>query len=716
MKRPRFPKVDSKYTALGGGLDLLTPAITMPPGKAISSQNYEPVIGGGYGRIKGNERFDGRPLPSSSRYWIADVALTGALAVGNVITGLTSGATATVLYIIPATPSTAIPAGVPSLTSMMAPWMGGASVTGRTLIVLGNLIGTYTVNESISNGVTIGTIGDVSVESAASASDNADYANLAADLQRLNIGPVPGSGPIRGIKMYRNVWYAFRDNLAATAGDMYKATVGGWVKVNFGSQIQFTAAVGQIFPYSGTVITGLTSGATARVVTPMLRTGSWTVAGAGTLIVSNITGTWQSGEAIQVSGVTKATSASVATAIARLPGGMVEMVNANFTGSTDTKRMYGADGVNLAFEFDGTNYIPIRTGMVADTPKHIVFYKNYLSLSFRGSVQFSGIGNPYAWTAILGAGEIATGEPVTGFAVQSGSNAGASLAIFSEDGQTFILYGSSLATFQLQPSVSDIGAFAYTAQGIGNDTMMLTRRGIQRLKTTLNYGDFEYASVSHLVQPLLTAKRGLQTASTSLKTKNQYRVYFSDGTALAVGLTGDKISGIMPLDYGIPVRCICTDEDETGAEVTMFGSDDGYVYRESSGTSFDGEPIVSALRLPFNHLGAPQVRKSFRSAVLELVCEGFSNLTVAYDLGYGSLDVAQGVANFDKPVQQSGGYWDQFIWDEFTWDEQAIGNPRISLDGVEKNISLLFYSSRDQDNAHTLQGYTVNYTPTRLEH
>jgi hypothetical protein len=678
-RRPRFQPVKSEYTPLGGGLDMLTQAIAMPPGKAISALNYEPEIGGGYRRINGFERYDGQALPSSKSYWIAAVTLSGTVAVGDTITGVSSGATSKVLY----------------------------QYTGY--LVLGALSGTYTSGESI----TVGTIGTVTLDSAATASDHADYKALAADLWRTSVLKVPGSGRIRGVWYYGGYWYAFRDNAGATAGDMYKATTGGWVKITFGSEIQFTGAVGEIF--AGNTITGLTSGATALVVKPMLRSGTWTVSGVGTLIISTITGTWQNGESIRVGGVTKATSASLATSITRLPGGSMEFVNGNFTGSTDTKKMYGVDGVNLGFEFDGTNYIPIRTGMTTDTPSHVTVHRFYLFYSFLGSVQLSGLGLPYAWTPVLGAAEIALGENVTGFAVQSGNTSGASLAIFGE-GPTSILYGSSLATFNLVPAVDDIGAFAFTAQSIGNDTLVLSNRGIQRLKTTLNYGDFEYASVSHLVQPLLTRKRGLQTASTSLKAKNQYRVYFSDGSALTVGLTGDKISGILPLDYGMAVRCICTAEVADGSEVTMFGSDDGYVYRENSGTSFDGGVIFSVLRLPFNHLKSPQIIKDFKSAVLELVCDGFSNLSVAYDLGYGNPDIAQGVAAFDKPLIQAGSYWDELIWDQFNWDAQAVGNPRISLDGSEKNVSLLFYSSRNQDDPHTLQGHTVNFIPRRPEH
>ena len=269
--------------------------------------------------------------------------------------------------------------------------------------------------------------------------------------------------------------------------------------------------------------------------------------------------------------------------------------------------------------------------------------------------------------------------------------------------------------FQLIPSTDDIGAFAFTMQSIGNDSMMLSNRGIQRLKTTLNFGNFEYASVSHLVQPLMTSKRGLQTCSTTLKTRNQYRVFFNDNTAVTVGLTGDKVSGIMPLDYGMPVRCVCTAETSDGAEVTMFGSDDGYVYQDNSGTSFDGEPITAWIRLPFNNLKGPRVRKRYRSAILELVVGGYTELQVTYDLGYGTLDVAQGIAAIDQQLLAAGGYWDSFIWDSFTWDAQAVGNPRVSLDGIEKNISMLFYSSRDQDDTHTLHGITVCHSPLRVE-
>jgi len=669
---------------LGGGLDLLTPAISMPPGKVISSQNYEPQIGGGYRRIAGYERFSGKALPSSKSYWLATVALTGAVAVGETLTGVTSGETGVILY-----------------------------QESATVLVLAVVSGTFTTGEDINNGSgVVGTISTATSESAADPSDHADYKNLAADNWRTQIAAITGSGAIRGVWYYGGSWYAFRDNAGATAGDMWKATSSGWSKITFGSEIQFTTATAQIS--DGDTITGATSGATATVVRAMLRTGTWTVAGAGTLILSGITGTFQNAEILTVGGGNKVTSSSLATAITRAAGGTLDFCNANFTGSTATKKMYGADGVNKAFEFDGTNYIPIRTGMTTDAPTHVIEHRGNLYLSFLGSAQYSGVGDPYAWTVVLGAGEIATGEYITGFQTQSGGAANASLAIYTE-GRTYMLYGTpGAAGFELIPSTDDIGAFAFTMQSIGNDTLSLGNRGIQRLKTTQAFGNFEYASVSHLIQPLMTSKRGLQTCATTLKARNQYRVFFNDNTAVTVGLTGDKINGLMPLDYGMPVRCVCTAEVADGSEVTMFGSDDGYVYQDNSGTSFDGDPITSWIRFPFSNAKSPRVEKQYRSAILELVVEGYAQIDVTYDLGYGTLDVAQGVAALDQQLLAAGGFWDQFIWDQFAWDAQAVGNPRISLDGTEKNISLLFYSSRDQDDPYTFTGITVCYTPTKL--
>src|SRR5579863_7904899 len=89
----------SSTAILTGGLDLTSQALVIPNGNVIDCQNYEPGITGGYRRVDGYERRDGRPAPSAANYYNLPVNLTGTVAAGNTITGMTSGATAYVLQV-----------------------------------------------------------------------------------------------------------------------------------------------------------------------------------------------------------------------------------------------------------------------------------------------------------------------------------------------------------------------------------------------------------------------------------------------------------------------------------------------------------------------------------------------------------------------------------------------------------------------------------------
>ena len=680
------PKVETSYFPMGGGLDLLTPPISLTPGKCFDCQNYEPQISGGYRRINGYERYDGNVnTPTAAKYWILGITLTGTIAVGATITGGSSAATGRVL---------AVKSGT---------------------YVLGRVSGVFVQGENVLASAAIQgiTTGSAIIGGASLPSDDADYKLLAANDRRADILAVPGSGKIRGVCVYNGILYAFRDDVLGAGSDMYKATAAGWAKITLGKEILFSTPTAEI--KVGYTVTGGTSGAHGVAIAVLLRVGTWTVAGAGSIVFATVTGTFQSGEALTVGGVSMATSSSLCTQISRLPGGTLDLVTGNFTGSTSTEMMFGSDGTNPAFSFDGTTYVPIHTGMAVDTPSHIYIHKFMMFLSFLGSVQFSALGNPYAWTVVLGAGEIATGDVITGFIPNAGDYvSGSTLQILTRE-TLYTLYGASSGDFKLVLSIGDIGFFPHTAQLISNNAYGLTNRGIQAIITTLAFGDFDYASVSHLVQPLITAKRGMETCSTTSKTKNQYRLYFNDGTGLVVGLTGDKDNGIMLLNYGIPVRCIATATLTTGEEVCYFGSDDGYVYRDNVGTSFDGAVIESWIRPAFNNLKSPQIRKSFKRAVFEVATEGYSQVQVTYDMGYGNPDVSQSPSDGDIVMSGAGGYWDQFTWDQFTWDSPVYATPSISITGTEKNISFFFYSNRAQDMPHTVTGCSISYIFRRPE-
>jgi hypothetical protein len=63
-------KVETKSFDLEGGLNLVDPPMTIPPGMVLAATNYELLPRGGYARIEGFERSDGQNRPSEASYWI----------------------------------------------------------------------------------------------------------------------------------------------------------------------------------------------------------------------------------------------------------------------------------------------------------------------------------------------------------------------------------------------------------------------------------------------------------------------------------------------------------------------------------------------------------------------------------------------------------------------------------------------------------------------
>ncbi|NCC53499.1 MAG: hypothetical protein EOM20_20130, partial [Spartobacteria bacterium] len=379
-------KPQTDYIRLEGGLDQISPALVVRPGSLLAGMNYEAGTHGGYSRIDGYERYSGQPSPSDATY--TQMTATGTVTVGQTVTGVTSGATGVVSRLL----------------------TGGFDLTKTS--------GTFQVENYTVGGVATGAITAVNVQGGLTAEEDAISLNAAADIYRADIAAPAGSGAIRGVAILKGTVYCFRDNVAGTAGLIYKATTSGWTAVTLHHEISFDTGTGLV--EDGDTITQLTSGATATVERVVLESGAWGTDAAGRLIISGITGTFDATHALQVSAATQCTSASLATQITILSGGRYDIVPYNFYASTDTKRLYGCDGKNRGFEFDGDVYVPISTGMPTDTPEKVYAYKYQLFFSFRGSVQNSGPGTPYEWTAVTGSLEIGLGDDVTGFGQLSG--------------------------------------------------------------------------------------------------------------------------------------------------------------------------------------------------------------------------------------------------------------------------------------------------------
>jgi hypothetical protein len=160
-----LPQVTIKQDAfaLVGGLDLHTPQLSLKPGVARGALNYECSINGGYTRIPGYERFDGRPSPTNAIFTVLLMSATGTLVVGDVVTGSTSLATGAVsivdgLYVVvtkltgtfvdgePLTKQVSTPiANIPYIVAGTSPSTTGTPAVGNTVTM---------VHAAYINGVT----------------------------------------------------------------------------------------------------------------------------------------------------------------------------------------------------------------------------------------------------------------------------------------------------------------------------------------------------------------------------------------------------------------------------------------------------------------------------------------------------------------------------------------------------------------------------------
>lgn len=687
LKRaPAFAPTKSDRIALDGGWDTTTPPLMRNPGAVRNAQNVECGILRGYRYCDGYERFSGLAKPSDAAYSVLTASITGAWATGNTLTGATSGATGIIVAAVD----------------------DGSS---DEYFVLTAVSGTYQAGENLQIGGTTRAVAEdaQTQDGAPTAKLHAQYKNAAADYYRALIAAVPGSGDVRGVWLYNDVVYAFRNNAGGTACDMHKSSGSGWTAVSLGRSLAYTSGSEQIA--EGSTITGATSGATAVLRRQTVRTGSVGAGSAvGIFVFATVTGTFQNGENLQVAAVTKAVANGADAAITMLPDGRFEFENANFGGTAQTKRMYGVDGVNKAFEFDGTYFVPIATGMTTDAPTHLTIHKNHLVVSFGGSVQHSSPGAQYTWSPITGASELAIGDNVTGFMKQPGSTDTAALAIFSRN-KISVLYGTGVSNWNLVTYADEQGAYQGSIQQIGY-TLMLDDRGLTSLQTSTNYGNFSHSTLSQKLQDWIAAQRFKVNTSCICRDKNQYRIFFNDNYALYVTMDGAKVRGMMPQLYNDEVVCCSSGEMNDGTEAMFFGSSDGFVYQMDKGTSFDGDEIERYAHLAFNFSGSPRARKRYKHAEFEIQGEGYSEFMASAEIAYGRAETLQPVEK-TLLTDLSATQWDVFTWDAFTWDGITLNAFGISLEGTGDNISIIVRSTSDYFLPLTFSAVLLDYSERR---
>lgn len=680
LRLPELAPTQYDAVAMAGGYDQVTSAYQLPPGALRDCVNFACRTQGGYYRVPGYERFDGRPEPHLAGFVPIDITLDPGktIAVGD--SGDFGNLTGVVSYVDPFGRY----AGITKTATLATPLTPGPIIIGGDTKGLAN---------SYFAGITIR---DLAINRAA-----------AADIYRADIGPVPGSGPVRGVFYFNDRAFAFRDNAAGTACVLHGSSASGWQEIELGATLAFTGLTE--LPDIGSTIS---RGGVTAVVRRVAVTSGDTLAdtAAGYFVIDTIAGgSFTAGAATFPGGTCMLTGPQVATTLA--PGGKYRITHGNLSGTAGARRIYGADGVNDAFEFDGDVFVPIPIEGVTRKPSIARVHSDHLFLVVGGSIMHSALGDPYNYEVINGAGEIASGGEITDALVMPGNQGTAALAVFSED-STWVLYGSTSADWRFVNFNLGIGAKPDSAQNLF-EAFAFDARGMTMMRASLNYGNFDAGRITYNIRPFIHEQRARSLCSSVSRENGQYRVFFENGYGIYTTVRPDGVVGHGVVLFPHPVVCCYDGDSGSGESVSLFGTASGYVMRNDVGTSFDGANINAYLNTNINSAKSPRLRKRYRRLVLEMQGEAYVDMRVGYSFDWAAATTLPHLF-VDGDAEFSGRPgWDNMFWDAFFWDGRTNDAVSVELQGSGENLQMVVVVDSNHTAEFTMSSAIFHYTPRR---
>ena len=686
--------VQLEYVALSGGLDESSGKTLPRPGRLIGCENFEIVYGtAGYQRARGYERFDGQTAPSTATYFkLAFTAGSNAPAGGATITTATGSAK------ILTTGGVLLASGS---------WAGGTAA-GELLVTM--VTGTFSPSQTITVGAT--TIATSGTFGAASAGDSyfKTATRTAREMYRALITKPTGEGAILGLAVFQGIVYALRNVAGGTSATLWKSTASGWSAVRTGLRpsgkmrsvvANFTGTSTSVALYccdgknrpwristdgTFTFLPAIynTEAASSTAITPAL--------GSQTFVLSEYkTTTWFPTPLI----------------IYSLSNPAIYMI------ATPTSFSIPATSLTVNVTAIGTatsaNDWHICRNDGIDRPFEIAEHKNHLFLAYpQGQLQHSNLGDPMTYTT--SAGSIGLGDEIQ----QLQTLRADVLGIFQTN-RVSLLYGASKATWDLKFHSQSANTRADSVQEIGGNAVYVNDAGIMSLAGTQAFGDFDALNLGVDVNRTLDSLLTGYQSSTLSKAASQYRIYGVAKQALvmsfAAGTIAPQTISFTKLKYQHQPVCsaVGTIANE---EAMFFGTDDGWVMRERTGTTYDGTAITAFFRTSYWHSKNPQLKKRYRKLMMDLDATTEPvPIFFKQDFDFSGPDYTE-TQNYT--VNPSGGLYDVDYWNEFFWSSPEAAQVEANIDGVGRHMSILLWCEEDAE-PFTVYGMALQFSPLEIK-
>ena len=499
------------------------------------------------------------------------------------------------------------------------------------------------------------------------------------------------------------------------------------------------AARGQKIFSSASTSLGTGSASAIAQGTAMTGSGTITVAStsgfssSGTLIIDSEQFTYTGVTSTTFTGVTRAANSTSAAAHAASTDDTLTIVSESWT-ERDTGRTnagkynferFNFDGNDKLVVVDGTNDPTVfNTSMAAtdvtassvEGASLVAAYREHMFYAGMSStpqeVVFSQPFDEDAFSSGSGAGSVKVDDTIVGLKVFREA-----LFIFCEN-RIFKLTGSSSSDFQIAPVTRDIGCInGDTIQEFAGDLIFLGPDGLRTVAGTEKIGDVNLGTISANIQSIFdeNIKDSSAFDSVVIPDKTQYRVFFSKEN-VGENFTEGVICVLKAQQSGMgyefaKIRGVKPSATDTfissGDVLVLHGGFDGFVYRQETGTTFDGTAINAKYRSPDLTMKDPGIRKHMQRVIVNFAPESSidADLFVRYD--YESADSARPAAYPLDSTSVAG------IYGTSTYGTPTYGGPSQPLVRQPVEGSGFAVALRVNDGgstaAYSLKGFQLEY-------
>jgi len=416
------------------------------------------------------------------------------------------------------------------------------------------------------------------------------------------------------------------------------------------------------------------------------------------------------------------TGTTWATVATRTAGGVYDFDIYNWDG---TANIVMCDGVNQAAIYDGSTYTllngtnaPTNPGICAAHSDHLFFAGESANL---GLITFTQPFSDTVFDPAQGSGTIQVGDTIIDMVSWRDR-----LIILCKN-SIHQLVGTSVADFQLKRITDNIGCLAKgSVQEIGGDVIFLAPDGIRTVAGTEKLDDIELGSISRNIQPLITNIFNASTfdsteiSSVVIREKSQYRLFYpisNDLESVSKGIVGairrtpeGGITWEWSETLGIKPR-VCDSAYIGDAETVVHGGyDDGFVYQQESGNSFNGSSVQATYRTPDYDFGDITLRKTLHTIRVFYRVEGTASISLNVYYDYGDSDVSQPTAYTLVNSGASTIYGSTFIYGSSIYGANFEPTTKQNVEGSGFTAALNF-STNDTNPPYSLEGFVVEFVP-----